>query len=593
MPQQQQSKTVEDDPISKEVAKLLTHVEASVREKTVVQIGKWLKLREQQCKPKPIENAEFQKLWKALYYCFWMTDKVPIQQEMGNILSSTLSSHLSLNENIQRFFCNFFAVLRREWILIDYLRLNKFLSLIRQMINSWLRKLDLTKAEVSKEILSFVEYMRSEVLFPTQPDGLRMQIAFVYLPELCKITSGNISEPILRELLSPFLCVLLDPPTDSMFNSTVKDVFQSLESNQFGDDANPLSFKHLDKSKVGQCIFEMAAEDETLTSGARKQLYTLAKRFQRSTNGNGTTEHSTADSKSILSPSVLKAKRTKQERLLEKHHQQQRKDEEIEDEAINEEQIKPNSSVKKKLRMDDSETPKSIQKKSLLSKSKQHQQTFKNVPHGEDMDVEDEDDDVSEEEEMKSRSTKKKAGQIVNLNNKIVKDVVTPAATTGTGEKSKKSPGFNELTTPSVKKASASLVPKSLTTPNENKPPAKKSSDEQMSSPKLSPNMKKEATKDTNKAKSVTKSTAMEERAASTLDQSFDSTTSSTSSKKNVRFSHKDIMKIPAITKKMKETQKTSADLGIPTKSLLKKTSSSSLTPKSTKSSLSAKKNKQ
>jgi hypothetical protein len=166
------------------------------------------------------------------------------------------------------------------------------------------------------------------------------------------------------------------------------------------------------------------------------------------------------------------------------------------------------------------------------------------------------------------KQNKKKTGQVVKFNNKTVEEVVTPA------EEGKRTP--TQTTTPSAK----NTVSKPTTTPNENKPP-KISVESELSSKRLLKQGKEEIN---NVTKNVSKSPAIA-GLASALDQSFDSTTSSTSSKKNVRFSHKDIMKIPAITKKMKETQKTSADFGVPTKGLLKKTSSSSLTPASAKSS--------
>ena len=112
-----------------QLPKLLTHVEASVREKTVSKICKYLSQREAVIKRIP--DLDFQKLWKALYYCFWMTDKVFLQQEMATTLSSLSSSFKSF-ENINAFYCNFFVILRREWTQIDYHRLDKFLSLIRK-----------------------------------------------------------------------------------------------------------------------------------------------------------------------------------------------------------------------------------------------------------------------------------------------------------------------------------------------------------------------------------------------------------------------------------------------------------------------------
>ena len=69
---------------------------------------------------------EFKKCWKALFYCFWMSDKMLIQQELAEKLG------LMMNEKIY-YLSGFWDIIAKEWHGIDRVRLNKFYYLIRTM----------------------------------------------------------------------------------------------------------------------------------------------------------------------------------------------------------------------------------------------------------------------------------------------------------------------------------------------------------------------------------------------------------------------------------------------------------------------------
>ena len=138
------------------------------------------------------------------------------------------------------------------------------------MINQWLSTLKERKFEKSL-VEKFAEALRDEVLLPSQADGLRMQVAFVYLTELRNVAGSNLKPELLHEFLSPFLCILIEPPSEVMLTATIKDVFENLLNN------NP--FENVDYAKIGISIHTIAAEHQTLGSAQRKSLYALARRF--------------------------------------------------------------------------------------------------------------------------------------------------------------------------------------------------------------------------------------------------------------------------------------------------------------------------
>lgn len=66
-------------------------------------------------------DLEWDKLWKALFYCMWMSDKRPIQEELSSNLASLVHKLPSV-ELALGFVHSFFRTMHREWHGIDGLR---------------------------------------------------------------------------------------------------------------------------------------------------------------------------------------------------------------------------------------------------------------------------------------------------------------------------------------------------------------------------------------------------------------------------------------------------------------------------------------
>lgn len=66
-------------------------------------------------------ELEWDKLWKALFYCMWMSDKRPIQEELSSNLAS-LMHKIPTVEHALGFVHSFFRTMHREWHGIDGLR---------------------------------------------------------------------------------------------------------------------------------------------------------------------------------------------------------------------------------------------------------------------------------------------------------------------------------------------------------------------------------------------------------------------------------------------------------------------------------------
>lgn len=71
-----------------------------------------------------MEFDDMLKIWKGLFYCMWMSDKMAVQQELATNLAS-LVHDCSDASNAFVFLSAFYSTMMREWTQIDRLRLDK------------------------------------------------------------------------------------------------------------------------------------------------------------------------------------------------------------------------------------------------------------------------------------------------------------------------------------------------------------------------------------------------------------------------------------------------------------------------------------
>ena len=73
-------------PIEVQFAQKLAANEPGMRNKAVKKLKKWFSARQE-----PFSEPEMMRLWKGLYYCFWMSDKPLVQEELAENISSFVS----------------------------------------------------------------------------------------------------------------------------------------------------------------------------------------------------------------------------------------------------------------------------------------------------------------------------------------------------------------------------------------------------------------------------------------------------------------------------------------------------------------------
>jgi ribosomal RNA-processing protein 1 len=132
-------------------------------------------------KKKEWSDLDLDKIWKALFYCMWMSDKPKIQQELAENLSKLIHSVPSISLQM-RFLQSFFKTIHREWHGIDGLRLDKFYRLIRKML---FQSFSLLGSVNWKEAATFATHLSQEILSKL-PNGLRLHFCDIYIEELHK-----------------------------------------------------------------------------------------------------------------------------------------------------------------------------------------------------------------------------------------------------------------------------------------------------------------------------------------------------------------------------------------------------------------------
>lgn len=156
------------------------------------------------------------KLWKGVFYCFWMSDKPLVQQALASELAEILLT-ISTTSSSLAFLRGFWEMTVREWSSIDRLRLDKYYMLLRRFVNASFRLLIRNEWDdaVCREYNSILTD-RGGPLCPSDtkvPPSLAYHLADIYLEELNKaLTNSPSSSPLesppspapLSTLLSPF-----------------------------------------------------------------------------------------------------------------------------------------------------------------------------------------------------------------------------------------------------------------------------------------------------------------------------------------------------------------------------------------------------
>jgi ribosomal RNA-processing protein 1 len=257
-------------------ARALASPDKETRDKTIKSLVSYAKSTEE------MSEIEMLKLWKALHYCMWLSDKAPIQMELAKALSGLF---LSFKNDIGLLYLRmFFRTMNREWTLLDQHRVDKFYTLLRYMLREILMHLNKNKFD-AESVENVLDILEEEVLIKT-PNGIRLHIADIFLTELWTATKGKISTDSFLLVLDPFFRAIQGTLDTSFQERVTKQVFEGFldsfaKENKVKGEEQQL-FLSVDTSVLQATIFSLASDTDTIEKN-RRRLYLLHKEFPKVT----------------------------------------------------------------------------------------------------------------------------------------------------------------------------------------------------------------------------------------------------------------------------------------------------------------------
>lgn len=172
---------------------------------------------------------ELLKLWKGLYYCFWHSDRVHVQQALASNLANMV---LIVSEvNYISFLEAFWTTICREWKSIDVLRLDKFYTLLRRFVESSFQRLYSSdwKASLVSQYIELLEKLPLSSKDQKVPNGIRYHLADIYLESLSKIilSESERQQVPIGTLIAPFERLVLESPTKSVRLRVMHNIFDN------------------------------------------------------------------------------------------------------------------------------------------------------------------------------------------------------------------------------------------------------------------------------------------------------------------------------------------------------------------------------
>ncbi|EIN13934.1 ribosomal RNA processing protein [Punctularia strigosozonata HHB-11173 SS5] len=238
------------------LAKYLASTDKKTRDRAIKQLSAFLSQSSADDVDEPttkalLPQAEMAKLWKGIFYCFWMSDKPLVQQALAAELAEMLLTIKSTCASLD-FLRGFWDVIVREWSGIDRLRMDKYYMLVRRFLNASFRLL-MRDNWNEPACAEYTQIMLGErgPLCPTNqriPQSLAYHVADIYIEELGKAlesvdaattTPGGRSVP-LAILFSPFFEFAARTPVKALYQrvqeAVLNPLFDSLPSLPPGSD---------------------------------------------------------------------------------------------------------------------------------------------------------------------------------------------------------------------------------------------------------------------------------------------------------------------------------------------------------------------
>jgi hypothetical protein len=159
-------------------------------------------------KHEPIESS---KLWKALYYCFFNSDKAHVQQELADQMAELIFCFKGKVEAAVNWIRAFWETVDREWDVMDKHRIDKYYAMMRKVIRAMF-----SFSIANNCCMEIMRVLKETCLRPnTKHRGVALHVIDVFLPELiAAVDNKKISFIKVKELFTPLTNLLENPESE-------------------------------------------------------------------------------------------------------------------------------------------------------------------------------------------------------------------------------------------------------------------------------------------------------------------------------------------------------------------------------------------
>ncbi|XP_051565757.1 ribosomal RNA processing protein 1 homolog B [Myxocyprinus asiaticus] len=206
-------------------AQKLASNEKPIRSKALLKLKKYISVRSERAEG-GFSDEELLKIWKGLFYCLWMQDKPLLQEELSTQISGLLHSFRTIDSQFL-YFKTFLLTMKREWVGIDRLRMDKFYQLVRFVFRQAFEMLKRRQWE-SSVVSEFLNQFSTELLQSSSaaPAGLILHVLELYMTELALIGSAELTAEQNQTFIEPFC--------RSMAKTKDRVLLKAIGSNIFG-----------------------------------------------------------------------------------------------------------------------------------------------------------------------------------------------------------------------------------------------------------------------------------------------------------------------------------------------------------------------
>ncbi|KAM6162545.1 ribosomal RNA processing protein 1 homolog B [Erethizon dorsatum] len=266
-------------PAEIQFAQRLASSEKGVRDRAVRKLRQYLSVKTQR-ETGGFSQEELLKIWKGLFYCMWVQDEPPLQEELANTISQLV--HVVNNSEAQHLFIQtFWQTMNREWKEIDKLRLDKYYMLIRLVLRQSFEVLKQNGWQESR-IQLFLDVLVKELLCPDSqsPDDVRLHFIDIYLDELSRVGGRELLADQNLKFIDPFCRIAAKTADHTLVQTIARGVFEVIV-----DQSSLVPEERVEEQKMNGVDADLSGEEipgtETLCKKAVRKNAALGKCHSR------------------------------------------------------------------------------------------------------------------------------------------------------------------------------------------------------------------------------------------------------------------------------------------------------------------------